>query len=200
MLISSVAPAPTLAERFSSGDPDALREVYDAWGGTVLRLATRLLPTVADAEDLTQQVFVEAWRARERYDPLRGALPAWLLTIARHRAVDRLRAAGRRLEDPAVVADDVGEAVADAEIDRVADRLVLAAALRSLPPTQREVLELAFFDERSHTEIAERLGMPLGTVKSHIRRGLDRLRRSLEEETAGGSPHRPAHPGALRAR
>lgn len=198
MLVSSVTPALTVAERFAAGDPDALREAYDAWGGTVHRFATRMLPTRADADDLTQQVFIEAWNARERYDPRRGALPAWLLGIARHRAVDRLRAGARRPEEPEGVNHDSG--ALDAELERIADRLTLGAALRGLPRSQREALELAFYEGLSHGEVAERMDVPLGTVKSHIRRGLDRLRRALEEETAGGTPRRPEHPGATRAR
>ena len=171
-----------LATAFRAGDESALRAAYDTWGGMVLRFAERLLPTVSDAEDVTQQVFVSAWNSRERYDPDKAPLPAWLIGIARHKVLDRRRATDRL---PTPVATLQEHSSDPTDIDLVADRLLVAEALARLPEEQRHALELAFFEGRSHQEVAARLGLPLGTAKSHIRRGLERLRRSLPE---GGGP------------
>jgi len=129
-----------------------------------------------------QQVFVTAWRQRYRYDPGRASLLSWLLGIARHKAIDRLR----RLErERRVVVEDRGRVVDEA--GRTADRLLVAEALSWLRPEQQLVLELAFYDDLTHQQIADKLGMPLGTVKSHARRGLQRLRRFLDTPTMEAS-------------
>ncbi|MGM0818681.1 MAG: RNA polymerase sigma factor, partial [Actinomycetota bacterium] len=161
-------------------------------------LARRTLRSEADAEDVVQQTFVDAWRARETFDPGRGELPGWLVGIARRRSIDRLRASQRQPDPVADVAAD--EPAAD-EIDAVADRLLVATAVAELPVAQRRVLELAFWHGCTHHDIAERLGLPLGTVKSHIRRGLERLRGRLDREDEGlaGAPG-AGQPGASRAR
>jgi len=177
-------------------DEASLREVYDAWGATVLAYARRQLPAAADAEDVTQQVFLAAWDQRDRFEPERGTMAAWLLGIARHKVADRLRALQRQariasqvalLPDPA---DDPVE-------DELARRLLLLDALDGLPAERRVVLELAFFEDLTHRTIAERLDLPLGTVKSHIRRGLDQLRREMEVRDAS---HRPGDARAPRPR
>lgn len=198
MLVSGVASPPSIAQRFAEGDEAALREAFDAWGGLVLSLARRTLRSEADAEDVVQQTFVDAWRARETFDPGRGELPGWLVGIARRRSIDRLRASQRQPDPVADVAAD--EPAAD-EIDAVADRLLVATAVAELPVAQRRVLELAFWHGCTHHDIAERLGLPLGTVKSHIRRGLERLRGRLDREDEGlaGAPG-AGQPGASRAR
>jgi RNA polymerase sigma factor (sigma-70 family) len=154
-----------VATRFAAGDERALREAYDAHGPLVFAYCTRNLASRADAEDAMQQVFVAAWRGRDRFDATKGSLPGWLMGIARHKVADQARALGRR--------NDL--------VDRQAAVTVVANALAGLPDEQRRVLELAFFDDLTHTQIAQVLGLPLGTVKSHIRRGLGRLRASLEE-------------------
>ncbi len=175
--------------RFVAGDEQALREVYDAWAGLVLGICQRMLPSVADAEEAAAQTFAEAWSARAKFDPRRGEMPSWLAGIARHRALDQLRRS-RRIPDP------VGE-IAEAEdpsdaTEELADRMLVAALIRDLPVAQREVLSLTFWDDLTQTEIADRLGLPLGTVKSHSRRGLEALRRRLNgEEGAGDGASRP---------
>jgi len=178
-----------VAARFAAGDEAALREAYDAHGGLVFAFCSRNLASRADAEDATQQVFVAAWQGRDRFDAEKGSLPGWLLGIARHKVSDVVRASGRRdalVERQAsavgtgATGGAVGGAVGDAP-DTVLDRLVVARALAELPDEQRRALELAFYDDLTHTQIAQVLGLPLGTVKSHIRRGLGRLRASLEE-------------------
>jgi RNA polymerase sigma factor (sigma-70 family) len=173
-----------LAARFAEGDDLALREAYDAYGGLVHHFCRRSLAGGADADDAAQQTFVAAWRTRERFDPERGSLAGWLLGIARHKVIDTLRASERRRGLTDRARDEVAVAAPPTTAtgpDALADRLLLADALGRLPEDQRRTLELAFFDDLTHPQIAEVTGMPIGTVKSHIRRGLLRLRDRLEE-------------------
>jgi RNA polymerase sigma factor (sigma-70 family) len=172
-----------LAERLRDGDDTALRTAYDRYGPAVLYLAQRLLGNRADAEDVTQMTFVAAWTGRETYDPGRGPLLGWLLGIARRKAVDRLRSAAR----DGRVADSVRAQLVpsdDQTAERIIDRLVVADELGRLPEEQRRTLELAFFDDLTHPQIAAVTGLPLGTVKSHIRRGMASLRRRWEVDGA----------------
>jgi RNA polymerase sigma factor (sigma-70 family) len=171
-----------LERRFADGDPDALRGAFDAHGALVLAICRRGLPTPADAEDVVQQVFVAAWRSRERYDAERASLASWLAGITRNKVLDAQRALYRRRD--VLLADDApgptGTEQGTSQQDAVADQMVVRAALRRLPPERREAVELAFFEGLTHPEVAERLDLPLGTVKSHIRRALDALRADLE--------------------
>lgn len=164
--------------RFLSGEPAALREVYDRWSPLVYTLALRSLGDVADAEDATQQTFVSAWRSRDGFDPGRSRLAAWLVGIAKHRIADahEARARIRRLNEELRATLD--EPVAE-EID-LADRLLIADEIARLEPDAQAVVRLAFYDDLTHVQIAARLELPLGTVKSHIRRSLYRLRSRLE--------------------
>jgi RNA polymerase sigma-70 factor (ECF subfamily) len=165
----------TLEDRLVVGDESVLREIFDEYGALVLSIARRLVGN--DAEDLVQQVFMAAWKGRDRFDPSKGSLAAWLSGITRFKAIDHLRAAGRR---PSVPTDQVeGLDPVEPAVDQVVDRMVLAAALASLPDARRKVVELGFFHDLSHPEIAEKLDLPLGTVKSHMRRGLEALQREL---------------------
>jgi RNA polymerase sigma-70 factor (ECF subfamily) len=170
-----------VATRFASGDEQALREAYDAHGALVFAFCSRNLASRADAEDATQQVFVAAWQGRDRFDAERGSLPGWLLGIARHKVADAVRARGRRNDLATREAAKVEIATPPNAPEIVLDRLVVAHALAELPDEQRRALELAFFDDLTHTQVAQVLDLPLGTVKSHIRRGLGRLRARLEE-------------------
>jgi RNA polymerase sigma-70 factor (ECF subfamily) len=172
-----------LAERLHAGDETALREAYDRHGSAVLYLAQRLLGNRADAEDVTQVTFVAAWTGRDGFDPQRGTILGWLLGIARRKAVDRMRSAAREQRSATVQAH---QPVADAgeNPERIVDRLVVADELGRLPEEQRRTLELAFFDDLTHPQIAAVTGLPLGTVKSHIRRGMANLRRRWEVDGA----------------
>jgi RNA polymerase sigma-70 factor, ECF subfamily len=186
-----------LAELFRQGDESVLRTVYDRYGGLVYRLGLTCLTAHHEAEDLTQATFVAAWRGRQTYDPDRGTLAGWLLGIARRQVVDRLRAIQRERNVAAAVQQvDPGYSQAPAP-ERVVDRLVVVDELRRLSPEQRRVVELAFFDDLTHVQIAGLTGLPLGTVKSHLRRGLDRLRRRWEVD---GAALGPRSTGASRAR
>lgn len=172
----------SLDDRFADGAAESLREAFDRHGATVYTYCRRTLPA-DQAQEAAQDVFVSAWRNHHRYHPERGPLVAWLLGIARHRVIDRARAEQRHLSRRS--ATDVADrpetlAPADDATDELADRLVVADALRHLPERAQRCLRLHFLDGFTHDEIAHRTGVPLGTVKSDIRRGLDRLRRHLE--------------------
>ena len=171
-----------LAAAFPDGDEAVLREVYDRFGGPVYRMALRTLPTPSDAEEVTQSTFVSAWQARSTYRPERAPLGAWLMTIGRRRAVDRLRAVHRErlAADAGARVDPTDRPGTHPDPARVVDRLLVAEEMERLPGPQRRVLELAFFDDLTHRQIAGVTGMPLGTVKSHLRRGLHALRQRLE--------------------
>ncbi len=175
-----------LAAAFSQGDDRILRAVYDRYGPLVYRIALGSLPTSGDAEEVTQATFVSAWQGRATYNHQTGPLGSWLVGIVRRRAIDRLRTIGReRLAEQAAASESAG-LDARGEADRafgpehVVDRLVIADELGRLPQAQRRVLELAFFDDLTHSQIAALTGMPLGTVKSNVRRGLMQLRRRWE--------------------
>jgi len=170
-----------LGRAFAAGDERAFAAAFERWAPLVHGLALRRLPD-ADAQDVVQAVFVAAWRSRERYDPDR-ALAGWLVGIARHRIADATTA-GHRTHELSSTPHDASHpgaepAVADAA-DAAADRVVLLAELERLGEPQRTVLRMAFFDDLTHVQIAERTDLPVGTVKSHVRRSLRRLRDRLE--------------------
>ncbi|WIM99627.1 sigma-70 family RNA polymerase sigma factor [Actinoplanes oblitus] len=173
-----------LAERWRDGDEKALRTGYDRHGAAVLYLAQRLLANRSDAEDVTQLTFVAAWAGRDTFDPQRGTLLSWLLGIARRKAVDRLRSVARDDRLTATVRAQLTSSDERETPERVVDRLVVADELSRLPDEQRRTLELAFFDDLTHPQIAAVTGLPLGTVKSHIRRGMANLRRRWEVDGA----------------
>ena len=177
------ASAEALAEQaWLDGDERALRAAWDQYGKLVFTYCARQLSDREAASDCTQETFVSAWRSRERFDPAKGTLASWLLGIARYRVLDQYRSTSK-LPLPSSDAD-LGEAPRSDEAAAVADRLLVAHALEQLPERARRVVELAFYSDLSQSEIAERLGLPLGTVKSDMRRALQRLRGHLE----GGEP------------
>lgn len=167
-----------LAEAFRAGDERALRAAYDAHSMLVYRVAMATLRNVTDAEDVTQATFVAAWRGRLTYDPDLGSLRGWLVGILRRQIVDQIRANDRhsRAQAAAGRLEQDGEAVGVPSVERTLDRVVISDALDNLPQAQQHVLRLAFFADLTHSQIADRTGLPLGTVKSHLRRGLISLR------------------------
>lgn len=162
---------------FARGDEAALRAAYDAHGPLIYSFCRRSL-SEDRAKDVTQEVFVSAWRARGRFDSSKGSLAAWLMGITKHRLIDNIRAEQRHAARRA--GKEPGDLPVESDIDRVADRMLVADALKSLPEQSRTVIELSYFSDLTHSQIAEHTSMPLGTVKSHIRRGLARIRRHLE--------------------
>lgn len=199
------APPPddaALVAALVAGSEDALAALYDRHAPAIHATALRLAGDRQVAEDVVQEVFLTLWNRAERFDPRLGSLTAWLGTIARHRAVDRLRAAGRR---PRLVTlgGGPGEEAPDEALERAAEagraggafdagdpvavleaaeaRSAINAALETMPAAEREVILLAYRDDLTQSEIAERLGWPLGTVKTRTRRALARLRGALSD-------------------
>jgi len=171
-----------LAEDLAAGAHDALAECYQRWGALVYRIAVRALANRQDAEDVTQQVFVSAWQSRASLRPSDSALPAWLIGITRRRVADELSRRGRE-STSSHLARNVNGHVPELALDTLVDGVVLRDALARLAEPRRSVLALAYGEDRTHEQIAEILELPLGTVKSHLRRGLIHLRRELEEAT-----------------
>jgi RNA polymerase sigma-70 factor (ECF subfamily) len=172
-----------VARRFAAGDEQALAWAYERWAGQVHGMAVRAFGPGPDAEDVTQQTFVSAWTGRAGYSAARGPLPAWLVGICRHKIADTWGRLDRqrRVTEAAAVEAPVSTPAVDAV---VADRVLLLGELAQIGQPQRGIIELAFFEDLTHAQIAARTGLPLGTVKSHIRRTLERLRTRLEVDGA----------------
>jgi RNA polymerase sigma-70 factor (ECF subfamily) len=170
-------------KRVAEGDHAALGEVYDRHGRLLYSLALRIVGNPPDAEDVVQDVFTQAWRNARRYDADRGTVLAWLLTLTRSRAIDRIR--GRKVRPETTGEETVlGEladraAPADEQLAWAGRASEIRAAVHGLSVLQRVAIELAFYEGLTHTEIAERLELPLGTVKTRIRQGLLSLRERL---------------------
>ena len=170
-------------ERIARGDHDGLAALYDRHARPVYSLAFRILQDQGEAEDIVQDVFAQAWRQAAQYDGSRGPVAAWLFTLTRSRAIDRLRA--RRVR-PGHTADE-GRAANLVDPGLAPDLQALSAeqvgrlrvALESLPALQRAAIELAYYEGLTHAEIAARLEQPLGTIKTRIRLALGKLRDSL---------------------
>lgn len=172
-----------LADAFAAGESDALRQAFDEHQRAVHSYCQRFVD--GHAADVTQEVFLAAWRSRDRFDPECGSLIGWIMGIARFKVKDHLRAVYRNKTVASGDLVDLGSSGAapsdtDPDIDQVATRILVAEALRRVDEPGASWIRLAFVDGLSHSEIAERTGAPLGTVKSTIRRGLQRIRRDLE--------------------
>jgi RNA polymerase sigma-70 factor, ECF subfamily len=175
-----------LIARIAKGDDAAFVELYNRFAGSLYAMAQRVLEDNKEAEDALQEGFTYIWRKAAAYDPARSSPFAWAVMITRNKAIDRLRARGRieKLREKFTEQgthfpqQDLGSADQPALRERAA---IVRSAVLQLPEEQREALELSFFGGLTHEEISERLGVPLGTIKARIRRGLLRLRESLGE-------------------
>ena len=170
--------------RLQAGDSGALAELYDRYTPLLYPVALRILRSASDAEDALQDAWLQVWRRSATYDPRRGSVAAWLLTVARSRALDRYRSLSSRRNAESKVDADAAPPPVDPSTSaagaQVSERV--RAALSQLQPQQRQVLEIAYFEGLSQSEIAKRLEAPLGTVKSWTRQGLARLRDLLPRE------------------
>ncbi len=196
--LPAAAPTPpdagdeALVRRLSVGDARALGAVYDHYSPLVYGVLLRMLQNSAAAEELLQEVFWALWTRPERFDPARGSLRVFLFQLARSRALDHLRRERRRsglLRERPILAPQESEAGAQSNPFLAAvsaeDRTRVRRALAALPASQQRVLALSYFEGLSHSEIAEQLGEPLGTVKTRIRGGLARMRARLGGDDGG---------------
>ena len=170
------------------GDPRAFELLYDRHGGAAYSLAYRIVGRQAAAEDVVQEALISIWRSRLRYDQTRGSVRTWILGIVRNRAIDGLRrnAVHDRRREPLEVAVEQQEAPerTDVEVARREEARTVRGALDVLPAEQRRTIELAYFGGFTHSQIAELLDEPVGTVKGRMRLGLDKMRRELAEGVA----------------
>jgi RNA polymerase sigma-70 factor (ECF subfamily) len=175
-----------LLRQMAAGNEQALGAFYDRWHPLVHAVVLRVLPSAGDVEDIVEETFWQAWRQAARYEAARGAVQTWILTIARSRALDRVRLTSRRREEPiegesgAQVLQLATESDPSMDAESAERRVLVVAAMADLPGEQREVLELGYFSGLSQSEIAERTGQPLGTIKTRTRLAMQKLRGSLQ--------------------
>jgi len=189
---TGMEPSPTsdqeLVARVTKGDSSALDELYQRHARAVYSLVLHIVRDPSTAEDVTQEVFLKLWRQSDSYRAERGALSSWLLSVAHNRAIDVVRRRRLREEYRLPETQDVGDLVADGVLDPgeaagIADMAVIVRrALQQIPEAQRRAIEMAFFQGKTHVEISEELGEPLGTAKTRIRLGMRKLRSLLEAE------------------
>ncbi len=182
---SSVERELTLIERVARGDKAAVPLLLDKYGPLVWSVARKQVGADA-AEDLVQEVFLQIWKGADRYDPRRASEATYITTIARRRAIDFRRRVGRRPEIEEIPEETPEETSALEGVELADEARVAAEALAELKPEQQKVLRLAIVEGLTHTQIAEVTRMPLGTVKSHTRRGLERVRTLLQERRGAG--------------
>ena len=193
----ALSPDSTLVSRAAGGDERALGELYDRYGAMAYSLACAVVGEPADAEEVVAEAFAQVWRSAAGFDPARGSVAAWIATISRTRALDLVRSRKRRarvVEEAAVMSDE-GESLVFAPSVESADRsaelteasAIVRKSLSDLPTEQRRVIELAYFGGLSQSEIAERLSQPLGTVKTRMRSGMEKLRQALRPLVEAGA-------------
>ena len=193
----ALSPDSTLVSRAAGGDERALGELYDRYGAMAYSLACAVVGEHADAEEVVAEAFAQVWRSATGFDPARGSVAAWIATICRTRALDLVRSRKRRarvVEEAAVVSDE-GESLVFAPSIESTDRsaeltetsAIVRKSLADLPPEQRRVIELAYFGGLSQSEIAEQLSQPLGTVKTRMRSGMEKLRQALRPLMEAGA-------------
>ncbi len=171
-----------LVEGMLAGNEDAVRAMYSRFARPVYAMGLRLLGSAEAAEELTQDVFLTAWRKAARFDPSRGRLSTWLMTIAHNLAVDRLRRETGVSRPTLVLVDEVPESASEGEVEPVIERDVAMRALESLSDGERRLLARAYFSGLTAREIAEADGIPLGTVKTRLRTALIKVRRANQDK------------------
>ncbi len=181
----------TLLQQIAQRDPDALMVLYDRYGTLVYSLALRVLRQPTQAEEITQDVFVKVWQRPDRWTPTLGRFSSWLLAVTQNAAIDRLRREKRR---PILVDDGIAEIIPADQVTIPGQGLwydgqLLRNLMERLPVEQAQLIELAFFQGYTHSELADLLDLPLGTVKTRLRSGLQKLR-VLWEQTTGEPTHR----------
>lgn len=168
----------------AAGSADALGRLYDRHAGTVYAMARRVLQALEDAEEVVQDVFTQVWRDAARYEQSRASVAGWIVMLARARSIDRLRSRQARPDqrataDSAFLPLAVSDPDPEAHAVGAADARAVRAAMNALPDAQRELVELAYYEGLTHTELAARTGAPLGTVKTRLRTAMAALRRAL---------------------
>ncbi len=166
-----------LVTAIRSGDQSAMGALYDRYSSIVYAVALRVLQETGAAEDVLQDVFMQLWRNPGAFDASRGNMAAWLAVIARHRAIDSLRRRRPENDIADIIVSVEPDLASDADRSRAMEKV--RGALQTMPPPQRSALEMAYFEGLTHTEIAEKTGEPLGTIKTRIRTGLVSLRKVL---------------------
>jgi RNA polymerase sigma-70 factor (ECF subfamily) len=178
----------SLLQRIASGDGAAVRECIDKYGALIWSIARRLSRTPSDAEDATQEIFLDIWRSASRFDASQGSDKVFIAMIARRRLIDRLRKTSAEPPmDPMEALDMVASGDQDASSETSMEAEQATRALAQLRPEQRQVLELGLLHGLTQSEIATRLNMPLGTVKSFMRRGLIKVRENMNIDAEGVS-------------
>ena len=182
------APDSALVERMITGDESALAAVYDRYAAMIFGMLVRVLRDRQAAEEILQDLFFELWRGASRFDASRGSLPAWLMVIARNRALSRLRKREYREFSQDIDAFPANAVASSVVLEDEAERSLLMEKLRTameaLPSEQREAVELAYFEGMTQSEIAARTGSPLGTVKSRVRAAMQSLKQIFDDRTA----------------
>lgn len=182
---SSSTQKPLLLPRVAAGDAEAVQQCLDRFGSLVWSLVRGSVTDPGLAEDVVQEVFIDLWRSAARYDETRSSESTFVATIARRRVIDQRRKLGRRPAHEALEDEREGEPdVGLASVDTADEAAQAMQALEVLRPDQRRVLKLAILKGMTHQEISTSIGMPLGTVKSHVRRGLDRVSTALRSARA----------------
>jgi RNA polymerase sigma-70 factor (ECF subfamily) len=175
-----------LLQRIAHHDEAALLEFYQCYGSLVYSLALRVLQNPGLAEEVTQDVFLKLWQQPDRWNPALGQFRSWLLVMTRHAAIDRLRKESRQVLALPELYDTNGEMNGQTELTddaRWYDGQLLARLLIQLPPEQRQLIELAFYQGYTHSELAQKLNVPLGTVKTRLRTGLQKLKQLWQENS-----------------
>ena len=187
--VTDPTPQPTLLERVADGDPVAVRLLLDRYGGMVWKMVRRRFsPSLAD--DVVQEVFISLWKSAARFDRTQASEPTFVATIARRRMIDFSRRRSRRHETELDDGSDFVEAAKPDHVEQAEDVRAAMAAVATLKPVPREVLRMAIVDGLTHEEIASATKLPLGTVKSHVRRGLERVRALVVDPAARGDEAR----------